>query len=446
MIHKVLSHGSSGNPFDYLLGKARPIPAELVRGDVGLCWEAIKSAPFRQKYTSLVLSFAEELTSEREREIIDDYERVAFSGRAEEFARAWVRHRDHRRTELHCVVANVHLPTGKRWSHYYDRADRRLFKSWQELTNFRHNLASPDAPERMRLADIPGKLPALKKALFEKVDALVCVGVTKGTIETRADLVKALETAGYRVATSRNFVAVTVPGSGEKALRLRGKKYDEQFSRAWLLKSASTKTPEQAAQRKKSYELDFADAMQRRTAFVTRVCRPRQRASSPRDIGSARDAEKTRSTGYLTEQLTGRRPLPPQPFDPPISNEPGPRTNLSARLFRTHEAGGRALLAARTTAWAAWLQCRLQQLIGAVSRRYSALGREYATGLVGVPADDREPFYLGKRLLARPRDHLKRREADRLAVQRAESGLPAATLGTARGKPRVREEPDEFSL
>jgi len=163
VIHKVLGHGAKGNPFAYLLKKERSVAAEVVRGDPELCWATIRSLSYRQKYTSLVLSCAEQLPPERERQIIDDYERTAFAGRPEEFVRVWVRHREHGRTELHLVVANVHLPTGKRWSHYYDRADRRLFKAWQELTNLRHGLASPDAPERVRLADLPGKLPADKR-------------------------------------------------------------------------------------------------------------------------------------------------------------------------------------------------------------------------------------------------------------------------------------------
>ena len=406
MIHKVLSHGAKGNPFDYLLKKGRAVAAKVLRGVVAFCLATIKAAPYRQKYTSLVLSFAEELTPERERQIMDDYERVAFGGRAEEFARVWVRHREHGRTELHVVVANVHLPTGKRWSHYYDRADRKLFKAWQELTNLRYHLASPDAPERMRLADFPGKLPPAKKVLFEKLDALVCTGVARGQIRTRGDVIEALRAAGNDVKPSRNYIAVKPLGSEERSLRLRGKKYVDGFTLAVLLASTKTMSVEEEAERKLRYEKDFSEAMARRTAFVERVCRPRRRASV-----TALDHGIQESDIVLHHRLT-MAPSESSPsaqlsvfnHQPVITNElnqheSGPGRDISESLRRIDEAARGALWAARAAALGAHISVWIAK-IGRVVRRLwdDADGGRRGKGMA-VPTVSDQPLPVGGGLL-----------------------------------------------
>ena len=452
MIHKVLGHGKEGNPFAYLLKKERVVAAEVVRGDPEFCWATIRCLPFRQKYTSAVLSCAEKLTPERERQIMDDYERVAFGGRAEEFVRVWVRHSEHGRTELHLVVANVHLPTGKRWSHYYDRADRKLFKSWQELTNIRHDLASPDAPERVRLADMPGKLPADKKTLFEKLDAVVCAGVAHGRIQNRADLLKALEAEGYVVKPSRNYVAVKLPGSEEKALRLRGKKYGEDFSREALLASAAKKTAAEEAERQRRFEKDFADAMARRTAFVERVCRPRKRRKKkpPDEVSDepARDAE-TVLCRKLTEPPSVATPTEPQPTrtQPEIPNESRLGTNLSTSLRRTDAAGGKTLLAARTAAWGARLAGTCGRLAGLVRRLGAAhADRRRRRRRVGLPALLDQPLCVGGRLLAGVLGRLVRGEAGGVALPGRSVGEPAPSLGGDGREHRERERTPSLPL
>lgn len=438
MIHKVLNHGAKGNPFAYLLKKDRAIAAEVVRGDPELCWATIRALPYRQKYTSLVLSFAERVTAEREGKILEDYERVAFGGRAEEFARVWVRHREHDRTELHLVVANVHLPTGKRWSHYYDRADRQLFKSWQELTNLRYGLASPDAPERKRLADMPGKLPDEKKALFEKLDALVCAGVARGEIQTRADLLKALELAGYEARPSRNYVAVKCPGADEKALRLRGKKYNEDFSREALLASAASRNAEDDEARKRRYEQEFAEAMARRAAFVERVCRPRRptRQKPPVSMQSMPEVALARK---LTTPPEAARHAPIR-SQPETDHESRLGTDLSTSVWRADAAGGRALLAARTATWRARIADACRRIAGALRALCAAATHgEWRAPVMGVPLVSRESLCLGRRRFADLPGGRRRRERSGPALPGRSDREPAPVVGRAGREDRERD-------
>src|SRR5688572_1213007 len=73
-------------PTDYVLGKTnragvlrQPAPVVL-RGDVRLTQRLIDGSPHRWKYTSGVLSFAERITPEIEKNIMDEFERTAFAG------------------------------------------------------------------------------------------------------------------------------------------------------------------------------------------------------------------------------------------------------------------------------------------------------------------------------------------------------------------------------
>lgn len=231
MIHLVLSHGSSdGNPFDYLLHSKRSVPARLLRGDVQATLALIQASDFRQRYTSIVLSFEKDVSEEIQDEIIDSYEVTAFAGSTpEDFARVWVRHQDKGRTELHCVVANVHLPTGKRWAHYYHYAQQNLFRTWQELINLKYGLASPYAPERSRLRNLPGKIPAKKKEIFNYLDNKICAAIESGDAETRDDIVKLIQREAFEAAPKKQYICVRPVGSDDSFIRLKGIKYREGF-------------------------------------------------------------------------------------------------------------------------------------------------------------------------------------------------------------------------
>lgn len=234
MIHKVLNHGSGPtNPFIYLLnGKNRMIPPRLLLGSPELTWNLIQHSEFKQKYTSLVLSFEEKIKNESILAIIRDYEDMSFSGiDTEDIARSWILHEDKGRTELHCIIANTVLGSGHRWAHYYDKVDRKLFESWQEITNFKYRLSSPKDPERSRFNSIPSNnLPRDKRELFQDIDTLICKALENGNIENRDDIISCLDVAGYEVKPSRKYISIRSKDSSEKYLRLKGHKYEEGFS------------------------------------------------------------------------------------------------------------------------------------------------------------------------------------------------------------------------
>ncbi|QYY34810.1 relaxase/mobilization nuclease domain-containing protein [Ruficoccus sp. ZRK36] len=269
MIHRVFARGATGDPVGYLL-KPRQIAAKVLRGSPVIWDRVYHTCPFKNKYTSIVLSFSEKITSEQEIAIIDSYEAVAYAGAdPADIERLWVRHSEHDRTELHCIIAHTHLSSGKRWQHYYHYADGILFDSWQEVINYQFGFSSPHAPQRTRLESVPSsKLPPEKKKLFTKLDRLIVEQIHLGKLRHREDIISYLKEQGYEVSPSRNFIGVREPGSGEKRLRLKGEKYREGADLYYLKNQVTPNTG-----RRKSYE-------QYQTIFLQQLQKRIRRAQS----------------------------------------------------------------------------------------------------------------------------------------------------------------------
>ncbi|MBW6091005.1 relaxase/mobilization nuclease domain-containing protein [Escherichia coli] len=119
--------GGGSGPVDYLLGRERNREgARVLRGAPEEVRELIDATPFAKKYTSGVLSFAEQTLPPGERErVMESFERVLMPGlEKNQYSILWVEHRDKGRLELNFVIPNMELASGKRLQPYYDRADR----------------------------------------------------------------------------------------------------------------------------------------------------------------------------------------------------------------------------------------------------------------------------------------------------------------------------------
>ncbi|EJC6143063.1 relaxase/mobilization nuclease domain-containing protein, partial [Escherichia coli] len=110
--------------------------------------ELIDATPFAKKYTSGVLSFAEQTLPPGERErVMESFERVLMPGlEKNQYSILWVEHQDKGRLELNFVIPNMELASGKRLQPYYDRADRPRINAWQTLVNHHYGLHDPNAP------------------------------------------------------------------------------------------------------------------------------------------------------------------------------------------------------------------------------------------------------------------------------------------------------------
>ena len=234
MIIKIHSRGagSGRGPVDYLLGKDRDREdARLDRGDPEQMIQLIDSTNFAQKYTSGVLSFAErDLDEHQKQQIMDSFERVLMpSMDKDQYSILWVQHQDKDRLELNFVVANVELQSGKRLQPYYDKADRPRLNAWKDLVNDHYKLHDPNDPLNKRELCTPNALPKHKQKASEIItDGLLSVAES-GRIQSRDDVIKTLESAGFEIArTTPKTISIKDPDGG-KNIRLKGMIYEQDF-------------------------------------------------------------------------------------------------------------------------------------------------------------------------------------------------------------------------
>ncbi|WP_157724191.1 relaxase/mobilization nuclease domain-containing protein, partial [Salmonella enterica] len=89
------------------------------------------------------------------------FERVLMPGiDKDQYSVLWVEHRDKGRLELHFLIPNTELLTGRRLQPYYDRAARPRIDAWQTIVNCRLRLHDPLAPVYRRRPGSPFALPA----------------------------------------------------------------------------------------------------------------------------------------------------------------------------------------------------------------------------------------------------------------------------------------------
>lgn len=235
MIVKMHARGAGGGagPTGYLLGKdGNREGASVLRGDPEQTRELIDASRYAKKYTSGVLSFAEhDMTAERKNAVMDDFERTLMPGLdADQYDCLWVEHSDKGRVELNFVIPNTELTTGKRLQPYYDRADRPRVDAWQTLTNARYGFHDPNDPANQRALTYPANLPRDKlQAQRQITDGMLSLA-ERGEVTNRAEVVDALEGAGFDVTRqTKTSISVADPDGG-RPLRLRGKLYERDFA------------------------------------------------------------------------------------------------------------------------------------------------------------------------------------------------------------------------
>ena len=246
MLARIFKHGagSGERALDYLLsekdhtGALRENAPEVLRGDPETTADLIDSLGFAQRYTSGVLSFTENdaarLASHPEArfELIESFEHdfLVPGMDPNRLAIVWAQHRDHGRTEMHFIVANVDLETRKRFPAYYDRADRNRLAVWQDLQNLSRGLDDPRAPERQRIIGHDLKLPTKKVDIAEVLEKFVVQKCMRGELEDRNAIVQFIESRGLKVGRQgTDYITVICGEEKNDRFRLKGAIFHESF-------------------------------------------------------------------------------------------------------------------------------------------------------------------------------------------------------------------------
>lgn len=225
--------GGGAGPVDYLLGKDRQREgASVLQGKPEEVRELIDASPYAKKYTSGVLSFAEQDLPPGQREkLMASFERVLMPGLdKDQYSVLWVEHQDKGRLELNFLIPNTELLTGRRLQPYYDRADRPRIDAWQTIVNGRLGLHDPNAPENRRALVTPSALPETKQEAAQAITRGLLVLASSGELKNRQDVTEALESAGFKVVrTTKSSISIADPDGGRN-IRLKGAIYEQSFN------------------------------------------------------------------------------------------------------------------------------------------------------------------------------------------------------------------------
>jgi len=243
---KFFSTGQGGGtgPTKYLTAEAvykegelkqrDPLP-EVVRGDVEQTKALIDSSQNEWKYTSGVIAFHRDdaPTEEQQRQVMDDFERLAFAGlESDQYDILWVRHTHEGNTELHMVTPRLELNSGKALN-IAPPGHLAAFDSLRDAWNYENGWARPDDLERQRLVSTPEQtenpLLADRKTAREDITAWLVQRVESGLVGSREDVLGSLAEIGEITRTGKDYISVK-PEGFDKAIRLKGSLYEEKFN------------------------------------------------------------------------------------------------------------------------------------------------------------------------------------------------------------------------
>ena len=290
--------GGGAGPVDYLLGKDRQRDgATVLQGKPEEGRELIDASPYAKKYTSGVLSFAEQdLPPGKREKLMASFERVLMPGLdKDQYSVLWVEHQDKGRLELNFLIPNTELLTGRRIQPYYDRADRPRIDAWQTIVNGRLGLHDPNAPENRRALVTPSALPETKQEAAQAITRGLLALASSGELKTRQDVTEALESAGFEVVrTTKSSISIADPDGGRN-IRLKGVIYEQSFNageglRAEIESAAADYRRDAESRIQRAREVCQSGTERKREENQRRHPRPRPEAVLSHESAHKRDA------------------------------------------------------------------------------------------------------------------------------------------------------------
>ena len=246
---KFLPHGkgSARAAVDYLVGERdaeghRRDGVEVLRGNPDMVAAVADSLEFERRYTSVVIAWApHDRPIEAQIEaVLDEFEKTAWAGlEPDRYAWTAVLHRERGGgVHAHVLAAQCDLETGRSLN-IAPPGWQRTFDPLRDAFNHEHGWSRPDDPARAR-AQQPGHVAyieasKLRAGLEHEADPrklirdYVVQRVEHGAVQSRADVVSALEEVGLEVPRQgKDYLTARDPDTG-KRWRLKGELYEHNF-------------------------------------------------------------------------------------------------------------------------------------------------------------------------------------------------------------------------
>ena len=239
--------GSARAAADYLLGERDAAGqtragVEVLRGDPEQVAAVADSLEFEHKYRSAVIAWSPEdrPTDAQIEALLDEFEKTAWAGlEPDRYSWTAVLHREQGGgVHVHVLTARCDLETGKSLN-IAPPGWQRTFDPLRDAFNHEHGWSRPDDPARAR-AQQPGhrayiEAATLRTGLEHEADPRELIRdyltqrVEHGAVQSRADVVAALEEARLEVPRQgKSYLTVRNPDNG-KRWRLKGALYEHDF-------------------------------------------------------------------------------------------------------------------------------------------------------------------------------------------------------------------------
>lgn len=345
MIVKFFKHGKSQknplravkNSVGYLFsdkdanGQQRAVEPALMRGSVQEFSDVVGYSKFAGRYTSGVLSFAENnIPDEVQEKIISDFEKTLLPGlEHDQYSSLWVKHQDKGRLELHFMFAGEELHTNKRLNAYYHRADVTRINAWKDAINVEYGLHDPNAPSNRQPTLHASNLPKGRKELVEKLTDHMIYVMGQGYIEpTREGVLHELKSLNLEVSReTKKSISIKDPDGGQN-IRLKGSLWERDFE-------AIRHTREAVEERNKEYDEQAQERARIARNRVNELCERRERLNRTKyakpepvahirpDNSPASRIDARNSLGSGSDALPRKQsyrdhtPRPPEPYPVP---------------------------------------------------------------------------------------------------------------------------------
>ena len=228
--------GSAKSAINYLMGKndhtgqPRSVPPELLHGSPSLFQLVSNGTTRKHKYVSGAISFrdTEQPDAAQIQKIMDAFKASFLPGLkdCDNYADAWIAHRDKGNLELHFVVAGTEMQSGRQLNiHPPGKRNIEHFQAFTQVINHAmgYNQVTPD-PLKVALSEFEVKSQAGKKS--RKIKTLLAKElhshIVSGKITDRDELITHLEdNYGEVTRVGKDYISIRLPGSA-KAKRLTG--------------------------------------------------------------------------------------------------------------------------------------------------------------------------------------------------------------------------------
>ncbi len=239
MICKFFNRGKGNTgPVEYVMKQVAIGKGAVLYGDSKLTKKIIYNLKHqKQKYKSGVLTFLEnEVDEQTKEEIINTFKSVMFPGMSEEqYDLLLVEHTNTEHYHIHFVIPRVELTTLKAFNPYWKGADLKRIDTFTKYVNLKFKLQSPIKKDKATTILSDELLKAKKKDIKSSLDYDLMMAVLANQINSRDDVISHLKKMGYALTREgKNYISIK--SKGKKAIRLKGKLYDEDFTSVNYLK------------------------------------------------------------------------------------------------------------------------------------------------------------------------------------------------------------------